>query len=72
MAWDEPCSLSFVACGREKVLRHVPFFADMGPAKLKLLAFMSERVSFDPVRQSVEGRFNLSCEVPRSSFRNKA
>jgi CRP-like cAMP-binding protein len=29
-------------------LRRVPFFAEIEPAKLKLLAFMSERVGFDP------------------------
>ena len=31
-----------------EVLRRVPFFAEIEPAKLKLLAFMSERVAFDP------------------------
>lgn len=31
-----------------EVLRRVPYFADIEPAKLKLLAFMSERVAFDP------------------------
>ena len=31
-----------------EVLRRVPFFAEIEPSKLKLLAFMSERVSFDP------------------------
>jgi CRP-like cAMP-binding protein len=30
-----------------EVLRRVPFFAEIEPAKLKLLAFMSERVTFD-------------------------
>ena len=30
-----------------EVLRRVPFFAEIEPSKLKLLAFMSERVSFD-------------------------
>jgi CRP-like cAMP-binding protein len=30
-----------------EVLRRVPFFAEIEPAKLKLLAFMSERVGFD-------------------------
>jgi CRP-like cAMP-binding protein len=30
-----------------EVLRRVPFFADIEPSKLKLLAFMSERVGFD-------------------------
>jgi CRP-like cAMP-binding protein len=31
-----------------EVLRRVPYFAEIEPAKLKLLAFMSERVAFDP------------------------
>jgi CRP/FNR family transcriptional regulator, cyclic AMP receptor protein len=31
-----------------EVLRRVPFFAEIEPSKLKLLAFMSERVGFDP------------------------
>ena len=31
-----------------EVLRRVPFFAEIEPAKLKLLAFMSERIAFDP------------------------
>ncbi len=30
-----------------EVLRRVPFFAEIEPAKLKLLAFMSERVGYD-------------------------
>lgn len=30
-----------------ELLRRVPFFADIEPAKLKLLAFMSERVGYD-------------------------
>jgi CRP/FNR family transcriptional regulator, cyclic AMP receptor protein len=30
-----------------EVLRKVPFFAEIEPSKLKLLAFMSERVGFD-------------------------
>jgi CRP/FNR family cyclic AMP-dependent transcriptional regulator len=30
-----------------ELLRRVPFFAEIEPAKLKLLAFMSERVGFD-------------------------
>ena len=33
-----------------EVLRRVPFFAEIEPAKLKLLAFMSERVGFDDGR----------------------
>jgi CRP/FNR family transcriptional regulator, cyclic AMP receptor protein len=31
-----------------EVLRRVPFFSEIEPSKLKLLAFMSERVAFDP------------------------
>jgi CRP-like cAMP-binding protein len=31
-----------------ELLRQVPFFAEIEPAKLKLLAFMSERVGYDP------------------------
>lgn len=33
------------------LLRRVPFFAEIEPAKLKLLAFMSERVGFDPGKE---------------------
>ena len=31
-----------------ELLRRVPFFAEIEPSKLKLLAFVSERVGFDP------------------------
>ena len=34
-----------------ELLRRVPIFAEIEPAKLKLLAFMSERVAFDPGTQ---------------------
>jgi len=34
-----------------ELLRRVPMFAEIEPAKLKLLAFMSERVGFDPGKQ---------------------
>jgi CRP-like cAMP-binding protein len=34
-----------------ELLRRVPFFAEIEPAKLKLLALMSERVAFDPGKQ---------------------
>jgi len=34
-----------------ELLRRIPFFAEIEPAKLKLLAFMSERVGFDPGRR---------------------
>ena len=30
-----------------ELLRQIPFFADMEPARLKLLAFMSQRVAYD-------------------------
>ena len=31
-----------------ELLRRIPIFAEIEPAKLKLLAFMSERVGYDP------------------------
>jgi CRP-like cAMP-binding protein len=31
-----------------ELLRRVPYFTEIEPAKLKLLAFLSERVAFDP------------------------
>jgi CRP-like cAMP-binding protein len=31
-----------------ELLRRIPFFAEIEPARLKLLAFVSERVGFDP------------------------
>jgi CRP-like cAMP-binding protein len=34
-----------------ELLRRVPIFSEIEPAKLKLLAFMSERVGFDPGKQ---------------------
>jgi CRP-like cAMP-binding protein len=34
-----------------ELLRRVPVFSEIEPAKLKLLAFMSERVGFDPGKQ---------------------
>ena len=34
-----------------ELLRQVPMFAEIEPAKLKLLALMSERVAFDPGKQ---------------------
>jgi CRP-like cAMP-binding protein len=33
-----------------ELLRRVPLFAEIEPSRLKLLAFMSERVGFDPGR----------------------
>jgi len=37
-----------------EVLRRVPMFAEIEPAKLKLLAFMSERVGFDPGKRLMQ------------------
>jgi CRP/FNR family transcriptional regulator, cyclic AMP receptor protein len=36
-----------------ELLRRVPFFAEIEPAKLKLLAFMSQRVGFDDQKSVV-------------------
>ena len=60
-----------------ELLRRVPIFAEIEPAKLKLLAFMSERVGFDPgkplVRQGdpadaayliIEGHAEVMVETP--------
>ena len=60
-----------------ELLRRVPMFAEIEPAKLKLLAFMSERVAFDPgkplVRQGdpadaayliIEGHAEVMVETP--------
>jgi CRP/FNR family transcriptional regulator, cyclic AMP receptor protein len=61
-----------------ELLRRVPFFAEIEPARLKLLAFMSERVAFEPGKQLcrqgdpadaayliVDGRANVIVETPR-------
>ena len=37
-----------------ELLRRVPIFAEIEPAKLKLLAFMSERIGFDPGKRLVQ------------------
>lgn len=60
-----------------ELLRRVPFFAEIEPARLKLLAFMSERVTFEPGKQLcrqgdpadaayliVDGRANVIVETP--------
>jgi CRP/FNR family transcriptional regulator, cyclic AMP receptor protein len=60
-----------------ELLRRVPFFAEIEPARLKLLAFMSERVAFEPGKQLcrqgdpadaayliVDGRANVIVETP--------
>ena len=63
-----------------ELLRRVPIFAEIEPSKLKLLAFMSERVGFDPgkplVRQGdpadaayliIEGQAEVMVETPAGS-----
>jgi CRP/FNR family transcriptional regulator, cyclic AMP receptor protein len=63
-----------------ELLRRVPIFAEIEPAKLKLLAFMSERVGFDPgkrlMRQGdpadaayliIEGHAEVIAETPAGS-----
>jgi CRP-like cAMP-binding protein len=37
-----------------ELLRRVPIFAEIEPSRLKLLAFMSERVGFDPGKRLVQ------------------
>jgi CRP/FNR family cyclic AMP-dependent transcriptional regulator len=37
-----------------ELLRRVPIFAEIDPSKLKLLAFMSERVGFDPGKRLMQ------------------
>ena len=37
-----------------ELLRRVPIFAEIEPSKLKLLAFMSERVGFDPGKRLMQ------------------
>ena len=63
-----------------ELLRRVPIFAEIEPARLKLLAFMSERVGFDPgkrlMRQGdaadaayliIEGHAEVILETPAGS-----
>jgi CRP/FNR family cyclic AMP-dependent transcriptional regulator len=65
-----------------ELLRRVPFFAEIEPARLKLLAFMSERVGFDPgkplCRQGdradaayliIEGEADIIVETPSGPLR---
>ncbi len=60
-----------------ELLRRVPLFAEVEPSRLKLLAFMSERVGFDPgkliMRQGdpadaayliIEGHAEVFAETP--------
>ena len=64
-----------------ELLRRVPIFAEIEPAKLKLLAFMSERVGFDSgkllMRQGdpadaayliIEGDVEVVLETPAGQF----
>jgi CRP/FNR family cyclic AMP-dependent transcriptional regulator len=64
-----------------ELLRRVPIFAEIEPARLKLLAFMSERVGFDPgkllMRQGdpadaayliIEGQVEIVLETPAGQF----
>jgi CRP/FNR family transcriptional regulator, cyclic AMP receptor protein len=64
-----------------ELLRQVPIFAEIEPARLKLLAFMSERVGFDPgkllMRQGdpadaayliIEGDVEVVLETPAGQF----
>jgi CRP/FNR family transcriptional regulator, cyclic AMP receptor protein len=64
-----------------ELLRRLPMFAEIEPAKLKLLAFMSERVGFDPgkplMRQGdpadaayliIEGYAEVIVETPAGSI----
>jgi CRP/FNR family transcriptional regulator, cyclic AMP receptor protein len=64
-----------------ELLRRVPIFAEIEPARLKLLAFMSERVGFDPgkllMRQGdpadaayliIEGDVEVVLETPAGQF----
>lgn len=64
-----------------ELLRRVPIFAEIEPARLKLLAFMSERVGFDPgkllMRQGdpadaayliIEGDVEIVLETPAGQF----
>ena len=64
-----------------ELLRRVPMFAEIEPAKLKLLAFMSERVGFDPgkplMRQGdpadaayliIDGHAEVVVETPAGSI----
>ena len=64
-----------------ELLRRVPIFAEIEPAKLKLLAFMSERVGFDSgkllMRQGdpadaayliIEGDVEVVLETPSGQF----
>jgi CRP/FNR family transcriptional regulator, cyclic AMP receptor protein len=64
-----------------ELLRRVPIFAEIEPARLKLLAFMSERVGFDPGKQLmrqgdpadaayliIEGEVEVVLETPAGQF----
>ena len=50
-----------------EVLRRVPFFAEIEPSKLKLLAFMSERAG-----SSMRPSFPCGASTPTSSAKLRA
>jgi CRP-like cAMP-binding protein len=64
-----------------ELLRRLPMFAEIEPARLKLLAFMSERVGFDPGKQLmrqgdppdaayliIDGHVDIVLETPAGLF----
>ena len=64
-----------------ELLRRLPMFAEIEPARLKLLAFMSERVGFDPGKQLmrqgdppdaayliIDGQVDIVLETPAGQF----
>jgi len=64
-----------------ELLRRLPMFAEIEPARLKLLAFMSERVGFDPGKQLmrqgdppdaayliIDGQVDILLETPAGQF----
>jgi CRP/FNR family cyclic AMP-dependent transcriptional regulator len=64
-----------------ELLRSIPLFARMEPAKLKLLAFTSERLSFDPAQELcrqgepgdaaylvIDGEVSISIDAPGGQF----
>ena len=64
-----------------ELLRRLPMFAEIEPARLKLLAFMSERVGFDPGKQLmrqgdppdaayliIDGHVDIVLETPAGQF----
>ena len=56
-----------------EALRHIPMFSKIEPSKLKLLAFTSERLTFQDgqliCEQGDVGDSGAACETPRSGER---